>query len=443
MAIVLVIYFFEGLLCTLIGMPSASPDTCEIVSLVLMLVNSVILVIYVTKRYKIYGKAVVSVLVLSVLLKVFLILWDYYGTSIFVLPNSHSDTEEYHWTGMNYALYGMRVRNYGLLVGVIYKLFGVQRMTAQYLNVVFSFIGISFFERTMLLLELSRQTREKTMKFAALLPNYLIISAILLRECLISMIVAISLYCFAQWWKKGNSIKLLFAFAISLSACYFHSGAVAVTVGYAVVVILTKTQQSGGRKFDISIKSVLFAVLFFFGFMFLFTRYSDSLFKRFGGMSVEVIDQYIEGHDFYGTRTTPGRNSKYYAGISGYTGLAGILINSPIRTIYFLWVPMPWDIRGLGDIIAFLGSSLFYGGTMFSAIFSLVKRKNISRDKTLLFAIMSIALCGAFVFAWGTESAGSALRHREKFYFAYLLLYGVLKQFKEGLPRKSIVSESV
>jgi hypothetical protein len=46
----------------------------------------------------------------------------------------------------------------------------------------------------------------------------------------------------------------------------------------------------------------------------------------------------------------------------------------------------------------------------------------------LLVAVLVIALCGALVFAWGIDSAGSALRHREKFYFVYLLLYGVLKK---------------
>lgn len=433
MTAIFMTFILEGIACAAIGMPSASIETCNIVSIFLLFINALVMVSYLSRRYKKYDRAVMKAMLLSLLLKVLLILWDYYGVNIFVLPNSHADSESYHWMGINFARYGRRVENYGYLVGMIYKFFGVQRMTAQYLNVIFSFIGISYLARTLEVLDVEETVKNKTLKFAAFLPNYLIIASVLIRECIISMILSISIYHFAKWWKRNNTTDLIFSMAFSLGACYFHPGAVAVTIGTAIVLILTKPNPDGGRKFNIGIKSVVLSMLFFAVFMFMFDEFSDSIFHKFGGMTIESIDNYIEDHDFYSGEGDD--SSKYYAGVEGYSGITGILINSPIRMIYFLWVPMPWDFRGIGDIIGFLGSSLFYGGTAFAGIYQVFKRRGKPGDKTRLIAFLIIALCGAFVFAWGTESAGSALRHREKFYYVYLTLFAALQEYKsaEGL----------
>lgn len=429
MTAAVLIYIFEGLICALIGMPSASVGTCNTMSLLLLVINSLILAGVLSKRYKEYGQKIVQAMLLSLLFKVFLILWDYYGTSIFILPNSHSDSESYHNHAIMYAQYGWKESNYQLLVGIIYKFFGIQRMTAQYLNVVFSFIGIDFLARSLQVLEFDEEVQHKTLKFAAFLPNYLIMASVLIRECLISMIISVSLYCFSKWWKYGKLRDMMLALSFSLFACVFHPGAVAVTIGFAVCLILTKTKKEGGREINIGPQSVILAVVFVGVFMFMFDQFSDTIFRRFGGMTMESIEGYIDDHDFYGSNNT-GNSSKYYAGVSGYSGITGILINSPIRMIYFLWVPMPWDFRGIGDIIGFLGSSLFYGGTAFAGIYQVLKRRGKQGDKTRLIAFLIIALCGAFVFAWGTDSAGSALRHREKFYFVYLLLFAALQEYK-------------
>ncbi|MFR2767085.1 MAG: hypothetical protein ACLTAI_01310 [Thomasclavelia sp.] len=40
--------------------------------------------------------------------------------------------------------------------------------------------------------------------------------------------------------------------------------------------------------------------------------------------------------------------------------LLGMIINSPFRIFFFLASPLPWQWRGLNDIIAFFFSSVFY-----------------------------------------------------------------------------------
>lgn len=430
MVFIFLAYILEGFLCFAVGMPSASVGTCNAVSMFLLLLNLILLLGYIYKRYRKYNRRVIQALVFSALFKCFLVIWDYYGVNIFILPNSHADSESFHYWAMMFAKhYITEVENYSYVVGYIYRFFGVQRMMAQYFNVLLSFAGISLFERMLQSVELSAESRDRALILAALLPNYLIMASILIRECLISVLVCASFYCFLKWWKDGKLSYLFIAYLIDLGACYFHSGAIAVAIGMSFALVLTKRDRTGHHSIHIGFSSIVLSIMILAVFMFVFDRYSNVLFGKFQGLEMENIDHYIDEHNFY-TPGDDGDSSAYTAGIPGLTGATGLAVNSPIRMIYFLWVPMPWMIRGVGDIIAFLGSSLFYGGTAFVGIYEVLKRRKEKADKTQLITFLIIALCGAFVFAWGTESAGSALRHREKFYYVYLMLFAVLQEYK-------------
>ena len=419
-------FLFEGLLCHTIGIPNSSEDSLMLVSQLLLIINVVIVFIYISRRYHEYDQMVTYALILSLALKVALLLWDYYGTAIFVLPNSHLDSEAFHREGVLFAK-GIRrsVENYSYVVGYIYRYFGVQRLTAQFFNIILSFLGIDILERTLCVLEINEVARNRTIILSGLLPNFLIMSSILIRECLIAVILCISLYLFAVWWKNNNIFLLVIAEITPLFACYFHSGSIAISIGIAICAVIAKRDRNGERITRITISTIVFSALLFVGFLYLFNRLSGSLLRRFQGLDINAIEGYAEGHHFY--ESTSGSSSSYSAGIAGISGWRGIIINSPIRIIYFLWSPMPWDIRGIGDIIAFLGSSMFYGGTVISGIYYLIGARFSGKKDATIVCILILAMSGALVFAWGVDSAGSALRHREKFFFIYLLLYGLIQ----------------
>lgn len=426
MILVLLVFLFEGITCRVFGINNASDETCLIVSQVLMLINTGVLFAYIVKRYNEYDQIVVFALLLSLVFKVSLLLWDYYGTSIFVLPNSHLDSESFHRGAVYFARFNtQKVENYSYVIGWIYRFFGVQRITAQYSNVILSFAGIDIFERIINVFEITSEGKKRSLIIAALLPNYAIISAILIRECIISVILCLALYYYALWWKNGLFIYLAIAELISLSACWFHSGAIAVTIGMSISLIISRKDDNGDRYLSVGISSVVLSIFLFFGFMYLFDALSESILKRFHGLDMNTIDNYIEGHNFY--TETEGTTSSYSAGFGGRSGIIGIVINSPIRILYFLWAPMPWRIRGISDVMAFLGSSLFYGGVFFYSIWILIRKSLLVEERSKILAVLIIALCAATVFAWGVDSAGSALRHREKFYYVFLLLLALLQ----------------
>lgn len=425
------LFFLEGVVCSATGINHSSMNTLEVVSLVLLFINTAAIFFYISRRFSEYDGVVMFAIIGSLLLKVALLLWDYYATDIFVLPNSHLDSEGFHNGAVLFANNtSVSVQNYSYLVGYIYRYFGVQRITAQFFNVLLSFAGISLFERTLNILDVGKTSRSRALIFAGLLPNYAIISAILIRECLISFIISIAMYLFARWWKGRGLVYFILAEMVSMLACYYHAGSIAVTIGIAISLVISRNgRENGIRHLNISLKSLIMAIVLFGVFMYMFDALSDTILWRFHGLEMNVIDDYIADHNIYEAAETS--SSTYTAGITKQTGLAGIIINSPIRIVYFLWVPMPWDFRGLSDIIAFLGSSLFYGGVVFRSIYRFFRRRVAEDNKTLMLALLLIALSGAMVFAWGVDSAGSALRHREKFFFVYLLLYAVFQQDKD------------
>lgn len=101
--------------------------------------------------------------------------------------------------------------------------------------------------------------------------------------------------------------------------------------------------------------------------------------------------------------------------------LMDLVKNSPIRMFYFITSPLPWAWRGLNDIIAFLFSALFYLVSYIYAIRSF-KLKINNKKYNFIKAIFIICILGAFVFAWGTSNAGTAMRHRDKFIVNYVVM---------------------
>ena len=90
------------------------------------------------------------------------------------------------------------------------------------------------------------------------------------------------------------------------------------------------------------------------------------------------------------------------------------------RIGYFLFSPVPWMWRGLGDIVAFLASSCVYLSALIIAGISFIYKKT-DYFRLLLLSVMFFV---SGIFAWAVSNGGTALRHREKL-LGVLILLGV------------------
>jgi hypothetical protein len=103
----------------------------------------------------------------------------------------------------------------------------------------------------------------------------------------------------------------------------------------------------------------------------------------------------------------------------------------PLRLVYFVFSPMPYDVRGVGDLAAIILDSSFY----YFLVYIIVRSRKIMNDNMfrilpkiffILFLTVSIG------FALGTENSGTAMRHRSKIFPALIIVVVFMESIKQN-----------
>ena len=354
--------------------------------------------------------AIQNPLVYGYTFRVCLLFFDLYGRNIYNLPNSGADSEWFYDIGRNIAHGTGKGNGFYALTGLGIKLFGDARLFLQFCVMLFSIITIIMVDKSLQLLDVDVKRRRKVAYFLALLPNFAILSSIFLRESVVGMFVAFSVYFFIKWWKGTGEYNYWLAFAACFAGAYFHSGAVSVAAGLVIARLLCDRNTN---KLKITAKSLFAAVIFVIVFTFLYMNYSQILFGKMEGVdSLEEISN---------NRIAGGSSYASYAGNSD--SITNLIIYTPIRMIMFQFSPFFWQIRGLSDIIAMVFDSFFFIYVYYRTIKSIKDKKNTNR--ILIIALFITALATAFVFGWGVSNTGTALRHRSKMMAIFAVLLGL------------------
>lgn len=356
-------------------------------------------------------RPVVLPLVLGYLMRLFLLLFDLYGRDIYSLPNSGADSEMFYQLGIQYTFGVASQRGvFVAVVGTLFSRMGDTRIFVQFLLMLCSMVAIHMADAAMRELRVENRRRKYAMYVLCLLPNFGIVSSIFLRESLVTMFISISLVCFVRWLNGRSDLWFLLAFVFSFAAARFHSGSVAVAVSYIVVRLLYNKKRG---VFRLTWQSIVPAIFFMLVFVFLFNNYSDTLFGKMTG--VDSLE------DIANTSTVAG--SSYAAYVGNSSTPLNMLLYTPLRLVFFLFAPFPWQWRGLSDIIAFCFSSMFYLLVLVRAVSYLKKREQKNRQAVI--ALLIVALATALVFAWGVVATGTAIRHRDKMVVLYAIMLGV------------------
>jgi len=94
-----------------------------------------------------------------------------------------------------------------------------------------------------------------------------------------------------------------------------------------------------------------------------------------------------------------------------------ILYKAPIRSMYFVFAPFPWDVKEIRHLIGMF-DGFFY---MYFVYLIMSNIKNIWKDHSLRI-ILVILLAYIFVFGFGVGNFGTSIRHRSKFVIIFILL---------------------
>lgn len=352
-------------------------------------------------------------LLLGYFLRVFLLLFDRYGRSIYHLPNSGADSEMFYNQAVLQArgLTSVRAGGFIGLFRMIFATIGTNRLIGQFIVLLFSMAALCVLSFTFEELDICDEQKQRAVSIVALLPNYAILSAIFLRESIVSMFVCISFYFFMRFYNGHSFINVVLSFISVLCGMLFHSGPAGFIIGYITALLLgNKDSWTLGKRGG----SILVAIAFGAGSIYLYTRYGDLFFTKF--LRVDSIV------DVANVQAAGGSTYAKYVGNSD--SVKSLIVYTIPRYAYFLFSPFPWQWRGLADVIAFLFSGFYYMSVVFQSICYLISGK--SKNKTLVVSVLIILACATFVFAWGVSNTGTAARHRDKLITAYAILHGVV-----------------
>lgn len=430
----------EGILCKFIIRPDGSEDLVTL-SLFLLVINAVVTFVGInnsinskkiatsSEESKFFKKLneeegyVKTIIFLSLICRLMILMWDFFARDIFILPNSEGDAEWYHTIGVSHA-FGTRAnvvdfQKYVYYVGRFYRIFGVQKITAQFLNIYLAICSVVMIYKIIRRFDISSQVRKLTITIVCFLPNLMMITTFMLQESIIAFCIVSSLYFFVKWWFGEGNYNIVLAVLMSLAGSLLHMGALTIGLGITIMLVLVGNEERKVKMTPARIFAMVFAGV---AALVLLVTFGDVFMGKTGGeLSTETIlsesNKRVEGE------------AVYSIGITGLPPAVDLVVNTPIRMFYFIFSPLPWMWRGLGDILGFFGSTIFYFWVAYCVI-KAIKTKPLKHDDTavigsLLITLLVILLIAAIMFGWGVSNAGSVLRHREKFTYLFVVTFAV------------------
>lgn len=410
--------------CLLLGLLNSPARPPEVAAEVLVLLHTGTAVLLLGRHFE---RRMAIVLGLSLILRTGLVFWDLNFSHLFELPNSGADTEGYYTWAVNVAQnptlifdeipYG---KGFSKLFGLLFWFIGPLRVFGQYTNALFGFSILLLLASILKDLPLTEEQRNRILTLSAFLPNSLVLSAIFLRETVVAFLIAVSVFLFVRWFNQGPALSILFAAVAVLAASSFHAGVIAVGVGYMFVALFY--QRDTGR-FGFGFSSFLYLVFFAAIVYLVLAEYPDLFLGKFEAL--ETAD------DVLTATNRRGGDSQYLTGLT-VDSYADLVRFGPLRALYFLASPLPWDFRGLMDIVTFLTDSVFYVGVPLLVLVRL--RRLAPRTRGLAIGLLVVLFVSSLVFGAGVSNAGTATRHR----FKLISLVMVLLAIAAAAGRRSV-----
>lgn len=420
MKVAWIIYLLESLFLVLFN-PIISDS--EFVGQIFLLLHVIIFgsyLLFLEKKNK-------EIILVAFFVRVIFLIIDLYFRDKFTLPNSGRDSEQYFLHAIsisdNIELLGKtRMGLYSDFLAILYRFIGVNRIFSQYINVLLGINIIYLCSKIFTYLEIKHNISKLSLWILALFPNSVIMSSILLREVFIMFFVTYSIYYFIKWYKYGGDVKMIISSVLLFIASIFHSGVIGLIIGYFFAYLVYDRNKN---RLRFNKKTILYFIIISIFSSILFIRFGDIILNKFGN-----IEDLQSIYDRANLRLNDGE-SNYLVGLE-VTNLFQLIIYTPVRVIYFLFSPMPWNWRGILDIVSFIFDSTTY---IFIIYFILNTNKNY-KDYPLITCLTIGVLTTCLIFGIGVSNTGTAIRHRQKIFTVLILIYSIISSNKSEISNK-------
>jgi len=360
------------------------------------------------------------VLVVAFALRAGLALIHSFGVA---LPDSQFDASGFEQTGWQLAqgwkagmpfelVTGSRL--YPTVIGLVYYVLDRSPLLIQGINVLFgTFVVYNVGAITRLLFNSKVAVIASWM--ACLFPALLLYSAITMREVAVVFPFSLFVLFFVRWLKGDRIIHLLGSITFLYISSLFHIG-----VSFLMILpglfLIYKIYEAilKGRAGSLIIKIIAGCLLLIMLAVPVMTGAGMEKIRDLSSMTdidylafrheKQSIDRAAYLQDL--TMSSPGN----------------LVYAVPLKILYFLFAPFPWQIEALIDITGTI-DGLFYFVLIILA-FRGLSRIRQEHGKLVFWGIAATLAAGIVVFAMGTANYGTALRHRAKFAFIIITLAG-------------------
>lgn len=365
--------------------------------------------IFMAILFKIKDPVLRNILIIAFALRTGLALFHAF---ISPLPDGGADAISFERVGWDYVQawsMGLEANShsaayiYSKVIGVIYFISGRIPLLVQFVNVVLGVFIVYYVYKIIIELGATKRSAQIGSVITALFPTLCLYSAITLRENFISFFAIVSVFYFFKWLNSGTVSKLVLAAAFLLLSSALFGAMIVIGIVYAIFFIFYKAKIKKWRLISISKQTFLgiFIVtlgIILFGF-FLINKIPSDL-------------SLVFSPDFMGGKVTiAARGSAAY--LVGFTpnSILDIIMQSPVRMVYFLFAPFPWMISSPGQILGLIDALLY----LVLVFYSIRGLKYIKKyNNPAFWAVTLMLLIITVTFAWGTSNFGTAIRHRQK-----------------------------
>ena len=358
------------------------------------------------------------ILFIALILRIVVMLIGHYLVD---LPSSTADArsfERYAWSLAQSGFFNV-MNNYtgpdskfiSWLIAIPYSLFGRSVLMAQSISLIFGMSSIYLGWKTAKIIW-DVQIANKVAWAIALFPSLILYSVLVLREVYISFFLLVALYGVVSWIKNNDFKSLILIFLGFFAATFFH-GAMLVGALTFLTIIGVMSFISFLKllfKYRIKMKNLkVFLIFVILSSIYLSGKITVTYLGSFE--SVSKIDNLLLKAD----NSTRGEAS--YPEWTKVHSFNELFYKGPIRSLYFVFSPFPWDVKKPYHLIGLLDAFLY----MYLVFLIFQNRKIIWKDPALR-VLLIILLSYLIVFGVGVGNFGTGIRHRTKFTIIFILL---------------------
>lgn len=384
--------------------------------------TSIALVSLLTYFLTIRHPGIRNILFVALILRILFLLIDHY---IFPLPGSTADAESFEGFASYLSEDGFfnLINNFSgpdpyfisYFIAIPFSLFGQSLLMAQSISLLFG-IGSIFLVWLLAKKLWNVQIANKVGWVATLFPTLVLFSVIVLREVYVCFFLLLALHGVVGWVKTDKLKFIILASLGFIGATFFHGGMFVGLIIFLIIVGLLNLKKL--LKLLINLRTKIKFVIFLGFFLIISGIFvSNKIYVPYLGTFEKGTN--LEFLSIKTSQSTAGEASwpKWTVAKSPIE----LIYKGPIRSIYFMFSPFPWDVKKTQHLIGMFDAFLY----MYLTVLILLNIKLIWKDPCLRI-ILILLLVYIFVFGIGVGNFGTGIRHRSKFALIFILLAGPL-----------------